>query len=161
MEERSAVVALFDSNRRSVAPGVQPARVLPAQQAGQAGNTWYRIPLNEIVFAFLGSKTTTDLIQTKWARQIAFDEAAVYVRTVKGVFRTRSSHLGRLEQDLRDFEVVGVNRSLIARLDRVRLLNGPSEVGMEVANTVELLHAAHRDFNSILTLSGLSRRDFK
>jgi hypothetical protein len=140
---------------------MQAGRVLVAQQAGKAGNTWYRIPLNEIVFAFLGSKTTTDLIQTKWAGQIAFDETVVYVRTVKGVFRTRFSHLPQLKQDLADFTLVGVNRSLIARLDRIRLLDGPSEVGVDVGNAVEMLHAAHRDFNSILARSGLTRRNFK
>ena len=160
-DECGGVLVPFDAGSRSVQPKVQAGRVVPAQQVDRPSTAWHRIPLNEIVYAFLGSKTATEPIQTKWAGQIAFDETAVYARTAKGVFRTRFSHLRELERALQGLALVGVNRSVIARLDRIRLLDGPSEVGVDAGNVLEMLHAGHRDFNAILALSGLSRRDFK
>lgn len=157
----AGVLVPFDSGSRRAPPKAQTNHVVPAQQADRASRAWYRIPAHEIVYAFLGSKTTTELVDTKWAGHIAFDQTAVYVRTTKGVFRTRFSHLDDLNRALHGFTFVGVNRSLMARLDRIRLLDSPSEVGVDAGNVVEMLHAAHRDFNSILARSGLSRRNFK
>jgi len=132
---------------------------LVCQRVDVRTSGWSIVYPSEILYAFLESEVVSGHVHAEWTARVHVEPGVLYLRTAKGVFRTRLSGLTLLAPYLAAHRFESVNRSLVARLDAIRFLDIPSEVGFTLHNTSETLHASHRNFEALLAIFGIRRSD--
>lgn len=132
---------------------------LVCQRVDVRASGWSIVYPCEILYAFLESEIVGGHIHAEWTERVHVEPGVLYLRTAKGVFRTRLTGLTQLTRYIANYRFVSVNRSLIARLEAVRFLDIPSEVGFTLQNASETLRASNRNFAALLAIFRISRRD--
>ena len=132
---------------------------LVCQRVDVRTSGWSIVYPGEILYAFLESEVVSGHVHAEWTSRVRVEPGVVYLRTAKGVFRTRLAGLTQLTPYLANYRFVSVNRSLVARLEAVRFLDIPSEVGFTVQNASETLRASSRNFDALLAIFKIRRRD--
>ncbi|HUB82733.1 MAG TPA: hypothetical protein VMB03_28240 [Bryobacteraceae bacterium] len=138
---------------------IETVSALVCQRVDVRTAGWNIVYPGEILYAFLESEILGGHVHAEWAARVHFEPGVLYLRTAKGVFRTRLTGLTQLTPYIVDYRFVSVNRSLVARLEAVRSLDIPSEVGIAPPGASETLHASHRNFEVLLAMFGIRRRD--
>ena len=140
--------------------GAKDLTVILCQRVDERSSGWELVSPNEIIYAFLESELAAGhIVEAEWKAKVRVVPGVVYVRTAKGVYRTRLAHLTELEPYLSSCQFVDVNRSLVAQFDAVKNLDMPFQVGVRVRNSTEFLRASQRNFDTLLARLGLTRRD--
>ena len=158
-ELASAFRALVDALGGTHAPA-DSSGLFPGLAMGSRDLCWSLLPAGDFLYAFLGAVVGQGLITASWTRKHSFEIDVVYVRTTKGLFRTRFRTLADLRAHLRRRQFTQVHRSMAVGSELPVDLVLPGQVRVRVGNELEVLRASRRNFDDLLERYGLTRRTF-
>jgi hypothetical protein len=123
---------------------------------------WYVLPVEQVVYAFLGSAAALRAIRAPWLRDVHLHAGNVYVRTVRGLtVRTDFRQFAELEARLEPRSFLVVNRTLAVNMRRIVELDldgRAKQAGVAVGEGTEWLTVSRRPLEPLLDRLGFRKR---
>jgi hypothetical protein len=132
------------------------------RRLGVCGDRHTLIPVEDILYAFLGSAVSKRLIDAAWSWQHGFRRDRVYVRTRKGIFMTHFRSLAQLRARLNPEVFSPIHQSLLVSMNKIveiDLGGRVKQVGVALADgSIESLTVSRRYVKALRFRLGLSTR---
>ena len=135
---------------------------IAALDLANEGGPFILISLNDILFAFMESSLSQKFIQSHWREQKVLKRRRVFIRTPRGVFRTRFRSVRELERSLDSRPFLRIQPALLVNVLRITQLDAAGRLNQVAVapldGPIEWLSVSRRSLRILRGMVGLSPR---